>query len=336
LDVIGIAEVTSISPNQVVKTDGKIFELLENISSKMSNNQVKIRGFTEPSSPCQVSYHSARPVIQGVYEEVEHATNTIKKIIGNAEVGIVIDSILGESFLKSQVEVDKVIPYSDIPFKAITNGKLVFGKVNKVPVYVLLGTSYCNQGYSAADITFAIRLVASLGVKTLLFVSCFTACDESIGLGSLAIVKDQVLLSGRNSLFGPNEDRWGLRFPDVSELYNRKLQRDIHSIAEEVGIKSIPTILGHVTGPVFGSPAEAHFAYSVGIHALTTGIALEVLVAGHMGVSSAAVGLITTAIHSGEKLKNKEQAISLLESVIVKAVSAAQGRVNEAKEQKKE
>jgi purine-nucleoside phosphorylase len=161
-----------------------------------------------------------------------------------------------------------------------------------------------NEGLSTSDITLGVRLLGALDVKKILFVSPMCSVDfKNLKLGDIGVVQDHVVLCGRNALFGPNEERWGTRFPDITEAYSKKIREIIISCAKDIGMKSIPSFsFANVIGPIFGSFADSYYAKFIETQAMCISIAQEVIVARHMQIDVGVISLISCLIDSENQL----------------------------------
>jgi len=233
-------------------------------------------------------------LIKEVLTKTTAAAEFVKTNLGIAGVAIVIDASLS-ACLGQKFKLEKELYYSQIPHMTL-DGRLLYGKFNGVPAYIMVGIGFCNEGRAMHEITFGVRIFQIIGVQKMLFVSPMCSVDSDIKVGDLALVRDHVALAGRSSIFGHNVDKFGTRFPDVSEAYNRTLQQKLVEAAKNLSIPSHSIIFSHFIGPVFDSFADAAYANYIGTQAICTSIAPEVVAARHGRVNVAAIGVITSSI----------------------------------------
>src|SRR5687768_6860460 len=160
-----------------------------------------------------------------LYSRAEHAARTIRaRTALDPRIAVVLGSGLGA--FADEFEESARIPYTDIPgFAASTvaghAGTLVIGKVGPVPVVAMQGRVHFYEGYSLEEVTFPIRTFKLLGVETLLLTNAAGGINVELSQGTLMIISDHLNLMGGNPLRGPNDDRFGPRFPDMTEVYSR-------------------------------------------------------------------------------------------------------------------
>ena len=158
-------------------------------------------------------------------DRIHHTTAYIKNRIGDftPEVGIILGTGLGG--LVKEIEVEKQLMYANIPDFPIStlefhSGKLIFGKLSGVNVVAMQGRLHYYEGYSMQQITFPVRVMKMLGIKTLFVSNASGSLNPDFKKGDLMVIEDHINLQTDNPLFGPNDDEWGPRFPDMSEPYN--------------------------------------------------------------------------------------------------------------------
>eukprot|EP01114_Cavostelium_apophysatum_P004747 TRINITY_DN1509_c0_g1_i1.p1 TRINITY_DN1509_c0_g1~~TRINITY_DN1509_c0_g1_i1.p1 ORF type:complete len:846 (-),score=149.54 TRINITY_DN1509_c0_g1_i1:28-2565(-) len=319
MDVAGISENLYFVPGKPV-TSTSLLNLLARFVDRVEVPTFLATQLKEESPIEQISWHLPAPVIQGIYEDVLAAATFVKdQTRSSASIALILDE---ETTLASLAafEVRKEFLASEIPFLKGSPGKLIFGELDGIPMYIAKGMSRpLNEGVAFCDSCLFIRMLAVLDVKKMLFVSSVCSTDKVLRTEDIAVIRDHVLLSGRNTLFGPNEDRWGTRFPDVGEAYNKEFQKIIFDNAKSLEINPLSVCLGHFVGPLYKSEIVAKFAQLCGIEALSTGIATEVLVARHMGVIVGAIAHVTSSIASGTSGGNVPSTLDLLVEKSLKA-----------------
>jgi len=211
-------------------------------------------------------------------------------------IGIVLGSGLGN--LAEEIEIEKEISYKDIPHFPLSTvaghyGKLVFGKINGKNVVAMSGRFHYYEGYTPQQVVFPIRLMKFLGVKTLLISNAAGGMNLSFKVGNLMIIKDHISLFTVNPLLGKNDEELGVRFPDMSEPYDRSLIIKAKKIAANLGIEVKEGVYAGVTGPTFETRAEYKLLHIVGGDAVGMSTVQEVIAAVHIGLKVFALSVIT-------------------------------------------
>lgn len=212
------------------------------------------------------------------------------------EVGIVLGTGLGD--LVKEIDQEVALSYSDIPHFPISTvethaGKLIFGKISGRDVVAMQGRFHYYEGYSMKQITFPIRVMKFLGVKTLLISNAAGGMNPLFRKGDLMIMVDHINLLGDNPLIGPNDDELGPRFPDMSEPYSQRLIDLAEQIALEEKIRVQKGVYVAVAGPNLETRAEYRFLRSIGADVVGMSTVPEVIVARHMNMEVFAVSVIT-------------------------------------------
>jgi purine-nucleoside phosphorylase len=231
-------------------------------------------------------------------ESIQHTTAYIKSRIGDFEpqVGIILGTGLGG--LVNEMEVEKQLMYSNIPDFPIStlefhSGKLIFGKLNGVNVVAMQGRLHYYEGYNMQQITFPVRVMKMLGIKTLLVSNASGALNPDFKKGDLMVIEDHINLQPDNPLLGRNEDELGPRFPDMSEPYQRTLINKALSIAKANNITCHKGVYVAVTGPNLETRAEYKYLRIIGADAVGMSTVPEVIVARHMGLTVFAISVLT-------------------------------------------
>lgn len=200
--------------------------------------------------------------------------------------------------LSSEIEVEKEIPYGEIPHFPLSTveghkGKLVFGSLNGKRVVVLSGRFHYYEGYSPAQVVFPIRVMKLLGVETLLISNAAGGMNKAFRVGDLMIIRDHISLFIVNPLLGKNEEELGPRFPDMSEPYDKELIKKAQRISSRLGIPVHEGVYAGVTGPTFETRAEYKLLHLAGGDAVGMSTVQEVIAARHSGLSVFAMSVIT-------------------------------------------
>jgi len=232
-----------------------------------------------------------------LYLRAEHAARTIRaRTTLDAQIAVVLGSGLGG--FADEFEEAVRIPYAEIPGFASSTvaghaGSLVIGKVGPVPVIAMQGRVHFYEGYSLEEVTFPIRTLKLLGIETLLLTNAAGGINVQLSEGTLMIISDHLNLMGVNPLRGPNDERFGPRFPDMTEVYSRDLQETVVEEANVLGIEVRRGIYAALSGPNYETPAEIHMLRSFGADAIGMSTVPEAIVARHMGMRVLGISCIT-------------------------------------------
>ena len=211
-------------------------------------------------------------------------------------VGLVLGSGLGD--FADTLENPQKIPYADIPdFPQPTVeghcGAFVFGTKQGKSVVVLQGRLHYYEGFTQQEITLPIRVLAAIGVKTLVLTNAAGGVNLDYKPGTLMLISDHINFSGMNPLIGPNLEKFGPRFPDMSDLYTASLRSAIKEKAAEADIPLEEGVYLMYSGPNYETPAEIRAFRILGADAVGMSTAPEALVAGHSGLNVVGVSCIT-------------------------------------------
>ncbi|HKG47747.1 MAG TPA: purine-nucleoside phosphorylase [Pyrinomonadaceae bacterium] len=232
-----------------------------------------------------------------LYERAEHATRVIRaRISVEPRIAVVLGSGLGG--FADDFEEAVSIPYEEIPgFVRSTAqghaGRLVIGKVDSVPVLAMQGRVHYYEGYSLDEVTFPVRTFGLLGIKTLVLTNAAGGINVQLTQGALMVISDHLNLMGVNPLRGPNDDRFGPRFPDMTAVYSPELQELVIEEAKAIGVELRRGIYGALTGPSYETPAEIHLLRALGADAVGMSTVPEAIVARHMELEVLGISCIT-------------------------------------------
>jgi purine-nucleoside phosphorylase len=232
-----------------------------------------------------------------LYERAEHAARVIRaRTKLEPRIAIVLGSGLGG--FADDFEDAIGIPYEEIPgFMRSTAqghaGRLVIGKVDTVPVLAMQGRVHFYEGYSLEEVTFPVRTFKLLGIKTLILTNASGGINVQLNQGTLMVISDHLNLMGDNPLRGPNDERFGPRFPDMSAVYAPELQELVIEEAKTIGADVRRGIYGALSGPSYETPAEIHLMRNLGADAVGMSTVPEAIVARHMGLEVLGISCIT-------------------------------------------
>ena len=211
-------------------------------------------------------------------------------------IAVVLGTGLGG--LADKITAAAVIPYKNIPnFPVATvashEGRLIFGSLGDKTVVAMQGRFHLYEGYKPKEITFPIRVMATMGVKTLLISNAAGGLDLSFKAGDLMLIRDHINLTGRNPLRGYNIEEWGPRFPDMTAPYSGRLINLAQKAAEDLGIKIHQGVYVGVPGPSMETAAETRFLRTIGADAVGMSTIPEVIVAVHADLQVLGISVIS-------------------------------------------
>ena len=196
------------------------------------------------------------------------------------------------------IDVDHAIPYSEIPGFPVSTApghasRLVFGRINGYELIILQGRFHFYEGYSMEQITFYIRVLNTLGLKTLILTNASGGVNRSFNPGDLMLLSDHINLTGQNPLIGPNDDSIGARFPDMTKAYAPKLRQLAKDAAAPLGIRLQEGVYAWMTGPSYETPAEIRMLDIIGADSIGMSTVPEAIAAVHCGIEVLAISCIT-------------------------------------------
>jgi purine-nucleoside phosphorylase len=243
------------------------------------------------------------------------------------KIGLVLGSGLG-AFADSLTDSTKV-PYSDIPsFPQSTAighaGRLVIGNAGTVPVAAMQGRVHQYEGYSAQQVAFPIRVFARMGIKSVILTNAAGGINLGYSQGALVLIRDHINLQGTNPLVGPNDDRFGLRFPDMTHTYSRQYREIAREEAARLGILLHEGIYAALLGPSYETPAEIEHLRRIGADLVGMSTVAEVIAARHMAlnvlaiscVTNMAAGILDQPLSHAEVMETGERVRSVFESLL--------------------
>ena len=211
-------------------------------------------------------------------------------------IGLVLGSGLG-AFADSLAD-SAGVPYADIPsFPQSTAighaGRMVIGKAGAVPVAAMQGRVHLYEGYSAHQVTFPIRVFGRMGVRAAILTNAAGGINRSYSQGALVLIRDHINLQGSNPLAGPNDDRFGPRFPDMTHAYSRAYREAAREEAAKLGIPLHEGIYAALLGPSYETPAEIEYLRRIGADLVGMSTVAEVIAARHMDLDVLAISCVT-------------------------------------------
>lgn len=231
------------------------------------------------------------------FERAAEALTYIRGVtLSKPSIGIILGTGLGG--LVDEIKNPQFIGYESIPnFKVSTveshAGRLVFGSIRGVDVVTMQGRFHAYEGYSLQDVTFPVRVMYHLGVKTLIISNACGGMNPLYRRGEIMIIDDHINLLGDNPLVGPNDKRYGARFPDMSEPYSKRLIALTEQVAIETGVRLHRGVYVAVQGPNLETRAEYRFLRAIGADVVGMSTVPETIVARHMGIDVLGLSIIT-------------------------------------------
>lgn len=212
------------------------------------------------------------------------------------EIALVLGSGLGS--LADEIEIETAISYNDIPDFPVSTapshkGRFVFGYIKEKRVAIMQGRVHLYEGYSPQEVVLPIRLLHQLGAKVLMLTNAAGGIDKSLNVGDFMLINDHISSFVLSPLCGKNIDKLGKRFPDMSEVYSKRLRKIIKETADEMGIALKSGTYIQLTGPAFETPAEIRMCSVLEAHAVGMSTAIEAQAARHCGMEVCGISCIT-------------------------------------------
>jgi purine-nucleoside phosphorylase len=272
------------------------------------------------------------------YDAIKEAASYVKsKYEDTPKIGLILGSGLG--VLADEIENPVKIPYNEIPNFPVSTveghaGQLVIGTLKEAKVIAMQGRFHFYEGYSLDKVTAPVRVMKELGVETLIVTNAAGGINESFEAGDLMLITDHINNMGTNPLIGPNDANIGVRFPDMSESYNRKLRDMAKNIANELNIKLQEGVYVGNTGPSYETPAEVRALRTLGGDAVGMSTVPEVIIARHAGlnvlgiscISNMAAGILDQPLSHNEVIETTDKVrvnfLKLVKSIVEKIQSS--------------
>ncbi|MBZ5577539.1 MAG: purine-nucleoside phosphorylase [Acidobacteriia bacterium] len=232
-------------------------------------------------------------MMAAIREAVRHIQTRVQR---RPAVAVVLGSGLGAFADELAERVD--IPYAEIPgwpgSTAVGHaGKLAIGRLGGLDVAVMAGRAHLYEGYSPAQVTYGVRVLQALGVRSIVFTNAAGGINRALGRGGLVLISDHLNLQGSNPLVGPNADELGPRFPDMSEAYAPAYRETAKQVAAELGIAVTEGVYAAVLGPSYETPAEIRYLRTIGADVVGMSTVPEVIVANHMSMKVLGISCVT-------------------------------------------
>ena len=279
-----------------------------------------------PAAPKAAGAHGAE------YARAERAAKFIlSKTMLRPGIGVVLGSGLGA--FANEIAGAARIDYAKIPHfprsTAIGHaGRMVIGKVADVPVAVMQGRVHFYEGYSQREVIFPMRVMARMGIRAALLTNAAGGINTNFKQGCLVVLRDHINLQGTNPLIGPNDEHFGVRFPDLTQVYWKPYQAAALQEGKRLGTEIAEGVYAGLTGPSYETPAEIRYLRAIGADLVGMSTVPEVIAAAHMGirvlgiscVTNMAAGILDQPITTEEVMETGERVksdfVALLRAVI--------------------
>jgi purine-nucleoside phosphorylase len=236
-------------------------------------------------------------VVKSLYDRVQTAAGVVRgRSALVPEIGIILGTGLGG--LAREIAVEAEVPYAEIPGFPLSTvethaGRLLLGRLGGRPVVAMQGRFHRYEGYDLQQVTFPVRVLHALGARTLIVSNACGGMNPLWGPGDLVLLSDHINLLGDNPLVGPNDERLGPRFPDMSAPYDLELRVLARKAALELGIMLREGVYVAVAGPNLETRAEYRMLRALGADVVGMSTVPEVIVAGHQGMRTIGISIIT-------------------------------------------
>jgi len=211
-------------------------------------------------------------------------------------VGLILGSGLGG--LADELSEAVRIPYAQIPFfprsTAVGHaGQMVIGNAGRIPLAAMQGRVHLYEGYSPREVAFPIRVFGRMGVRAVILTNAAGGINSEFKQGALVVISDHINLQGQNPLIGKNDDRFGTRYPDMTQAYWKAYREFALDEARKLGLTVYQGVYAAMTGPSFETPAEIRYLRTIGADLVGMSTISEVIAARHMGLKVLAISCVT-------------------------------------------
>jgi purine-nucleoside phosphorylase len=242
-----------------------------------------------------------------LYDEIQESVEYIRQFTDfSPQYGIILGTGLGN--LTDDLLIACEIEYKDIPHFPVSTvqthkGKLVLGYLEGRPVVVMAGRFHYYEGYSMQQVTFPIRVLKFLGIETIIITNVSGSTNASMEAGDIVLVKDHINLQSENPLWGENDERLGVRFPDMKNTYDKTLMEKALGIAQAHNIRIHTGVYFSWQGPNLETPAEYRFINIIGADLVGMSTVPEVLVAKHSDLRILVISIVSNKCFPIEEIK---------------------------------
>lgn len=275
-----------------------------------------------------------KKIMGEVYEKVKRCLEDVRKVTDfEPEIALVLGSGLGD--YAKNMEVEAEIPYSQITgFPVSTapghDGKFIFGRVGSKKVVCMKGRIHYYEGYDIKDVVLPARLMRLMGAKILFLTNASGGINRSFNAGDFMLVRDHISSFAPNPLIGSNIDEFGVRFPDMSHVYDPELNEKIKKTAKDLGIDLKEGVYVQTTGPSYESPTEIKMFGMMGADAVGMSTVVEAIAANHCGyricciscICNLAAGIADHELTGEEVIAAGEKAAPLFEKLVTSSIES--------------
>ena len=267
-----------------------------------------------------------------IYEKLKKCESCIRRITDFVpRIAIVLGSGLGD--YADSIRIVSQIPYGGIegfPVSTVPghDGRFIFGYVEDVPVVCMKGRVHYYEGYEISDVVLPVRLMKLLGAELLFLTNASGGVNPSFHAGDLMLITDHISCFAPNPLIGANIEKLGTRFPDMSHVYDQKLQKTIRAAAARQHISLQEGVYAQLTGPSFETPAEIRMLRTLGCDAVGMSTAVEAVAARHMGmkvcgiscICNLAAGMTASPLTHAEVQEAADRAAPVFKKLVTESV----------------
>lgn len=272
------------------------------------------------------------------YEKLTKCYECVQKRISfKPELALVLGSGLGD--YADTMEIAETLDYGDIegfPVSTVPGhkGRFVFGLAGGVPIVAMQGRVHFYEGYKPQDVVLPIRLMKLMGAKVLFLTNAAGGINRSFNAGDLMLITDHISMSVPSPLIGENMDELGVRFPDMSEVYSRRLQKLVENAAVTAGVPLRKGVYIQTTGPQYETPSEIRAYERLGADAVGMSTAIEAIAARHAGmeicgiscISNLAAGISVNPLTHKEVQETADRVAPLFKRLVTQAISDIHGK----------
>ncbi len=274
-----------------------------------------------------------------VYDKLMKCFECVKeKVDFTPKIALVLGSGLGD--YADGIKVEAELDYRDIegfPVSTVPGheGKYIFGYVDDVPVVCMKGRVHYYEGYPISDVVLPIRLMKLMGAQVLFLTNASGGINMSFQAGDFMLIKDQIANFVPSPLIGPNMEEFGVRFPDMSNIYDKELQKVIRKTAALLDIPLQEGVYIQLTGPNYESPAEVRMCRTLGADAVGMSTACEAVAANHMGmmicgiscISNMGCGITANPLTHKEVQETADRVAPLFKQLVTESIKNIAGRL---------
>jgi purine-nucleoside phosphorylase len=232
--------------------------------------------------------------------QFERADRAAQFVLAHTALRPLIAVVLGSGLggFADELAEAVILPYADIPHYPLPSaeghaGKLVIGRIGKVPVIAMQGRVHLYEGLAPAEITFPMRVFGRMGIQAVILTNAAGGVSSKLKPGCLAVIEDHINLQGANPLVGPNEERFGTRFVDMTSTYCKKYRELALRAGRKLHADIVSGVYAALTGPSYETPAEIRFLRKIGADLVGMSTVAEAIVARHMGIRVLAISCVT-------------------------------------------